>query len=251
MCCQASEANLAPRQRDSARGGTSSCMEDSMEDEELLCFSGVRGCCGVDHLVIIGPTQSQCISCAFQDNACDAPSFGAHAEAMLAAGHSILDGEAFALASESAVRAVRAYAMQCPPFMDVTGGREWDCSLWLTALLSCANGRATAGVEPPDTVLELGAGAGGLAVRLVSDEGFAAALQLYTVTDVEGRVASLQVDTRTHMQRMRTARARPVYRVCTACAGAHRRPRPRRGAQRVGARMGHSGRLGVRAGARV
>ena len=197
-----------------------------LEDEELLCFSGVRGCCGVDHLVISGPTRSQCISCAYQDNACDATSLAAYAEAMLAAGHtildeaayaeamlaaghSILDGEAPALASESAVQAVRSYAMQCPPFMDATGGREWDCSLWLTALLSCAAGRAAVGVEPPDTVLELGAGAGGLAVRLASDEGFAAALQLYTVTDVEGRVVSLRV----HMHRTCTEYTVHVHRL--------------------------------------
>ena len=208
-----------------------------MEDEELLCFSGVRGCCGVDHLVISGPTRSQCISCAFQDNACDATSLAAYAdallaaghtildeaayaEAMLAAGHSVLDGDAPpALTSEIAVRAVRAYAMQCPPFMDATGGREWDCSLWLTALLSCAAGRATVGVEPPDTVLELGAGAGGLAIRLASDEGFAAALRLYTVTDVEGRVVSLQV----HMHRTCTEYTVHVHHLCTACAPpAHR-----------------------------
>ena len=160
-----------------------------------LCFSAVPGCCGVDHLVMNGPgpKRSQCISCAYQDNGCDATSLEAYAEAMLAAGHTILDGEAPALAPESALRAVRSYAMQCPPFMDATGAREWDCSLWLTALLSCAAGRATVGVEPPDTVLELGAGAGDLALRLASDEGFAAALQLYTATDVEGRVVRLQV----------------------------------------------------------
>ena len=158
-----------------------------------LCFSAVPGCCGVDHLVMNGPgpKRSQCISCAYQDNGCDATSLEAYAEAMLAAGHTILDGEAPALAPESALRAVRSYAMQCPPFMDATGAREGDCSLWLTALLSCAAGRAIVGVEPPDTVLELGAGAGDLALRLASDEGFAAALQLYTATDVEGRVVRL------------------------------------------------------------
>ena len=118
-----------------------------------LCFSAVPGCCGVDHLVMNGPgpKRSQCISCAYQDNGCDATSLEAYAEAMLAAGHTILDGEAPALAPESALRAVRSYAMQCPPFMDATGAREWDCSLWLTALLSCAAGRAIVGVEPPDT----------------------------------------------------------------------------------------------------
>ena len=92
----------------------------SMEDEELLCFSGVRGCCGVDHLVMSAPKRSQCISCAYQDNGCDGLSLEVYAEAMLAAGHTILDGEAPALAPESALRAVRSYAMQCPPFMDAT-----------------------------------------------------------------------------------------------------------------------------------
>ena len=174
-----------------------------------LCFSAVPGCCGVDHLVMSGPKRSQCISCAYQDNGCDGLSLEVYAEAMLAAGHTILDGEAPALAPESALRAVRSYAMQCPPFMDATGAREWDCSLWLSALLSCAAGRAIVGVEPPDTVLELGAGAGDLALRLASDAGFAAALQLYTATDVEGRVVRLQVHG--------TAHAQSTPCTCTAC----------------------------------
>ena len=190
-----------------------------------LCFSAVPGCCGVDHLVMNGPgpKRSQCISCAYQDNGCDATSLEAYAEAMLAAGHTILDGEAPALAPESALRAVRSYAMQCPPFMDATGAREWDCSLWLTALLSCAAGRATVGVEPPDTVLELGAGAGDLALRLASDEGFAAALQLYTATDVEGRVVRLQV----HAGAEHTAHAQstPCTCTCTACIACIASPR--------------------------
>ena len=116
--------NSAPRALARAPGAPGRTSFAMLEDEELLCFSGVRGCCGVDHLVISGPTRSQCISCAYQDNACDATSLAAYAEAMLAAGHSILDGEAPALASESAVQAVRSYSMQCPPFMDATGGRE-------------------------------------------------------------------------------------------------------------------------------
>ena len=127
-------------------------------DEECgVCFSGVRGCCGVNHLVISGLPLSQCVACAYQDNACDATSLVKYAEAMLAAGHTILGEEA--LAPAAALQAARDYAMQCPPFMDATGDREWDCSRWLRALLSCESGRAAVGVEPPDTVLELGAGA--------------------------------------------------------------------------------------------
>lgn len=174
------------------RGPSPHAMDD---DEPTLpfCGSAVRDCCGVDQLALVGPPLKQCITCAYQDNGCDATMLIAHAEAMLAAGHTLLDDESRPLATnEAALVAVRAYQMTCPPYMDCTGGREWDCSRWLTALLSSPSGCAAAGVEPPARVLELGAGTGDLAVGLASRPGFAASLRKYNATDVEGRVGAIQ-----------------------------------------------------------
>ena len=99
------------------------------------------------------------MACAYTSNACDATTLLVHAKSLISAGHALLDDDGALHATDSAaLEAVRAFTMLCHPYMDVTGGREWDCSRWLTALLSSEIGRAAVGLNaPPTTVLELGA----------------------------------------------------------------------------------------------
>lgn len=172
-----------------------SCIDnDDDEDDEmpLCCLSGVPGCSGAGSLRAGAPVASICVACAHQDNSCDATTLVAHARAALDAGHTFLDEEGQPMATAAALAAVQAYTLQCPPFMDSTGGREWDCSRWLTSLLSSAEGRTAAGLAAPTRVLELGAGTGDLALALAGAEGFGSGLQLYVATDVEGRVGAMR-----------------------------------------------------------
>lgn len=165
---------------------------DDDDDMPLCCLSGVVGCSGAGSLGIGAPVTSICVSCAHSDNSCDATTLVAHAKSSITAGHTFLDDEGEPMATAAAIDAVHAYTLLCPPYMDSTGGREWDCSRWLTSLLSSAEGRAAAGLVAPTRVLELGAGTGDLALALVGAEGFGAAgLQLYVATDVEGRVGAM------------------------------------------------------------
>jgi len=170
----------------------------NMDDYILdCCGSGVIGCCGAVGLVRDGGAQSFCLDCVYEDNGCDAVTLLSHVEELLAAGHRVLEeaagGVVRCLTVGQALEAARAYAALCPPFMDSTGGREWDCSRWLTALLSCEAGRRAVGLPAaPQRVLELGAGTGDLALALGSNPGFAAALREYRVTDVEGRVGAIR-----------------------------------------------------------
>ena len=165
----------------------------SDDDDFACCVSGVPGCAG-DGLLSAGhASQQQCVACAYSSNSCDATTLLAHANSLLASGHALLDDDGALLAPAAALDAARAFTMLCHPYMDVTGGREWDCSRWMTALLSSEVGRAAAGLDaPPATVLELGAGMGDLALALVSSPGFGAALTRYTATDVEGRVSAIR-----------------------------------------------------------
>ena len=117
---------------------------------------------------------------------------------LISAGHALLDDDGALHTNEAAaLEAVRAFTMLCRclrGYMDVTGGRERDCSRWLTA----PSRPKSAGPPPgwtrrrPPCSSSAPAWAATGGVALVSATGFGAALTRYTATDVEGRVSAIR-----------------------------------------------------------
>lgn len=83
--------------------------------------------------------------------------------------------------------------------MDATGWREWDCSRLLGSLLTSHEGKAVVlGEREVRRPLELGAGTGSLALQLASSHAFSTQLEMFTATDVEGRVGQIGTRVREH-----------------------------------------------------
>ena len=135
-----------------------------------------------------------CLTCA-HEYCCDgAPAaLPAFVERLLSSGHSLVDLDTGSHSAQTARAAVVAYVSSCGCSMDPTGGREWDCSRMLGSLLTDADACALVGIPPhANSVLELGAGEGSLALGLTGHSGFSRELGLYLATDVAGRADEIQ-----------------------------------------------------------
>eukprot|EP00967_Tisochrysis_lutea_P040435 scaffold48587_cov43-Tisochrysis_lutea.AAC.1 len=151
------------------------------------CEAGVAGCGGGEG------EAGVCLMCAHIYSCVGvASALLDFVEQCIRSDRAVLD-DSGPLSPAAARRAAADYVESCGQSMDPTGQREWDCSRMLTSFLIDADGCAAVGITPtPHAVLELGAGAGSLALSLTADPGFSSRLELYVATDVAGRVEGIQ-----------------------------------------------------------